>query len=182
MSRKFISQKEIAFIDNVNRELIQRVVGQQVFYYEILAEKTKKNDLYNEAVTKMWAPPVATNCLLYYENTQEQIGALPPDNKSRIDVYFHTGELRDRNLSPKMGDFLLFGDTYYEIYQVIQPQLVYGMIEQKIMTRCTCGPARKGQFSPPKQPLPEPHHDQNAPQYKTQSSARPYTADPRKKS
>jgi hypothetical protein len=181
MARKFIGRKEINFVNSVNKELIQRVVGQEVFYYAIVAEKTRKNDLYNEAVTKAFAPPVAVNCLLMYENTQEQIGALPPDAKFNVDVYFHTDELTDRNVLPKMGDFLQFGSVMFEIYQVTRPQIIWGHIEQKIMTKCNCGPARKGQFNPPKQPMPTTRHDQNAPRYSEQPSSRPYTADPRNK-
>jgi hypothetical protein len=179
---KFISRKEIAFINSVNKELIQSVVGQTVYYYAILPERTKRNDLYNEAVTKVWAPPVRTNCLLYYENTQEQIGSLPPDAKFKIDVYFHTEELRDRGLMPKMGDFLQFGDIVFEIYQVTQPQIIYGMIEQKIMTRASAGPARQGQFDPVKQPMPVTRHDMGAPMYPEQPPQRAYTADMRAKS
>lgn len=181
MARKFIGRKEIAFVNAINKELIQRVVGQEVHYYAIVAEKTKRNDLYNEAVSKVWANPVKVNCLLMYENTQEQIGMLPPDAKFAVDVYFHTDELNDRNVLPKMGDFLQFGDVMYEIYQVTRPQIVWGLIEQKIMTKCNCGPARKGQFAPPKQPMPETHYDRNAPKYSEEQPSRPYTADPRHK-
>ena len=181
MARKFIGRKEINFVNAVNKELIQRVVGQEVHYYAIVAEKTKRNDLYNEAVNKVWANPVKVNCLLMYENSQEQIGSLPPDAKFNVDVYFHTDELTDRNVAPKMGDFLQFGEVMYEIYQVTRPQIVWGLIEQKIMTKCNCGPARKGQFAPPKQPMPVTRHDMNAPQYPEQPSVRAFTADPRHK-
>ena len=156
----------------MNRELIQRVVGQEIYYYAVLTEQTRRNDLYNEAVVKMWAPPVRVNCLLYYENTTEQIGTLPPDSKFNVDVHFHTDELTDRNLLPKMGDFLQFGEIMYEIYTVTHPQLIYGMIEQKIMTKCTAGPARKGQFDPPRQPSPSAKFDSNAPQYPEQPGGR----------
>ncbi len=50
MPRKFIGRKELAFVAKINRELIQEVIGQEVTYYQVLADKTKTNDLYNEAV------------------------------------------------------------------------------------------------------------------------------------
>lgn len=149
MSRKFITAREIAFINAINKELIQGVVGQEVVYYAIVAEKTKVDSLYNEAVMKTWAVPTKTNALVYFENSTEQITALPPDSKFNLDIYFHTTELQERNLKPKMGDFVQFGDVMFEIGSVTQPQMVFGQIEQKIMTKCVCIPARKGQFSPP---------------------------------
>ena len=178
---KFVSRKEIAFVNAINRELIQNVIGQEVFYFAILADKTHADDLYNEAITKVWAPPVRCNARVMYENTQEQIGALPPDSKFNIDVYFHTQELNERNLLPKMGDFVQFGEVIYEIYAVTRPQIVWGLIEQKIMTKCTCGPARKGQIDPPKQPLPETRYDLQSATYPEQPSVRPITGDPRHK-
>ena len=66
------------------------------------------------------------------------------------------------------GDFVQFGEIVYELYSVTQPQLVFGQIDQKIMTKCVCGPARKGQFDPVKQPSPVPREDQNAPLYSAQ--------------
>jgi len=168
MSRKFIGRKEIAFVNSINKELIQRVIGQEVYYYAILADKTKTNDLYGEAITKVWSPAVMCNALVMYENTQEQIGAMAPDSKFSVDVYFHTEELNERNVLPKMGDFIQFGEIMYEIHQVTMPQIVWGLIEQKIMTKCACGPARKGQFDPKKQPTPTTRSDLAAPNYPEQ--------------
>lgn len=162
MSRKFIGLKEIQFINRVNEELIQAVIGQEVTYYAIIAEKTKTNDLYDEAITKVWSEPTKINCLIYYENTTEAVGVFNPDAKFKVDVYFHTYELAKRNVKPRMGDFVQFGEVLYEIYSVTMPQIIAGQIEQKIMTKCVCGPARKGQMAPPKQPLPTPTKDVNA--------------------
>lgn len=181
MARKFIGRKEVNFVNAINRELIQRVVGQEVYYYAILAEKTKKNDLYNEAINKVWAQPVKVNCLVMYENTQEQIGMLPPDSKYQLDIYFHTEELKERNVTPKMGDFVIFDGIAFEIHQVTEPQILWGMIEQKVMTKCNCGPARKGQFAPPMPPKQSAHYDLNSPKYSEQPGVNAYTADPRNK-
>lgn len=151
---KFITDKEIAFIGKITKELIQKVVGQSVTYFAILADKTQKNDLYNEAVKKVWAPPVQCNALVYYENTTEQVTALPADAKFKIDVYFHQLELKERRLEPRMGDFLKFGDIAYEILSVTKPQITFGLIDEKVMVRCPCSPAREGQFNPPPPPAP----------------------------
>ena len=169
MSRKFIGQKELTFIARVTKELIQNVIGQEVTYYQILADKTKTNDLYNEAINKAYAVPVRVNCLVYYENTQEAVTNFPPDAKFKVDVFFHNSELVDRNLAPKMGDFVQFGEVLYEIYQATQPQIVFGQIDQKVMTKCTCGPARQGQVNLVKQPSPTPSRDPLAPRYSAQA-------------
>jgi hypothetical protein len=149
MARKFIGAKEIAFINRVTAELIQAVVIQEVLYYTILAEKTHADDLYNESIKKVWSAPVKINALVFYENTTEKVGSMPPDAQFNLDVYFHKHELDQRNCKPKMGDFVLFGNVLFEIMSVTQPQMVFGQIENKVMTKCNCKPARKGQFNPP---------------------------------
>jgi hypothetical protein len=168
LARKFIGKKEIAFFNAINRELIRDVVGQTVTYYQVLAEKTRANDLYNEAIQKVFAQPINISALVSFENTQEKIGTMPADSQYKLDVLFHNHELRDLNVAPKMGDFIQFGDIMFEIYSVSQPQLTYGMIENRVMTKCNCGPARKGQMAAVKQPMPTTRNDLNAPMYPMQ--------------
>lgn len=146
---KFVNARELAFFHAVNKELIQSVVQQEVLYYQILAEKTIKDDLYNESIRKVWSNPVKVNALIMYENTTEQVTMLPPDAKFNIDIYFHKHELSERNMSPKMGDFVRFGKLLYEILNVTEPQPIAGMVDQQMMVRCPCTPARRGQFLPP---------------------------------
>ena len=168
MSRKFIGGKELAFVNAINRELIQGVVGQEVTYYQILAEKTQLNDIYNEAINKVYAVPVKTNCLVYFENSTEVVTNFPADSKYNLDVYFHKAEMDDRNLSPKMGDFVQFGKVLFEIYNSSEPQMAFGQIESMIMIKCVCGPARQGQFNPALAPMPTPGQNLLAPRYSDQ--------------
>lgn len=172
MSFMFIGRKELAFTAAITKELVQTVIGQEVFYFAILAEKTKTNDLYNEAIQKVWANPVKCNALVNYENLNEVVGVMPPDSKFKIDVFLHKAELNERNLSPKMGDFIQFGEVIYEIYSVSEPQMAFGMIQEKIMVKCNCGPARKGQFDPIKPATQTANYDLNAPKYSEQPPGR----------
>jgi hypothetical protein len=146
---KFVGAKELAFFHAVNRELIQSVIQQEVIYYQIMAEKTNVDSLYNESIKKVWANPVRINALVMYENSTEQITMLPPDSKFNIDIHFHKKELTERNMSPCMGDFVRFGKVMYEILSVSEPQPIAGMMTEQMMVKCPCTPARRGQFMPP---------------------------------
>lgn len=159
----------MAFVNAITKELIQNVVGQEITYFQVMAEKTKTNDLYNEAIDKVYAVPVRVNCLVYYENSTETVSNFPADSKFNVDVHFHNAELAERKLEPKMGDFVQFGEVVYEVYTVTRPQIAFGQIDQKVMTKCTCGPARRGQFGLPRQPSPTLRDDKNAPDYSMQS-------------
>ena len=172
MSRKFVGRKEIAFSNRITRELVRDVIGQTVTYYAVLNEKTKANDLYNEAIQKVFAPAVSLPALMMYENTQEKIGILPPDSHYKLDAYIPTVELHEKGLYPKMGDFLQFDGIPFEIYSVSEPQLAFGLVEQKVMVKCNCGPARQGQFTIPKLPQIKTRTDANAPKYPEQPPPR----------
>src|SRR4051812_13255996 len=101
MSRKFITSREIAFVNKINRELLQKVVEEAVHYYSIVMPETQVSDLYNEAVRKTWAAPVHCNALVLYDNPGVSSTGMGQDSIFTLDVYFHTEELTDRNVSPK---------------------------------------------------------------------------------
>lgn len=143
---KFITEKELAFIDNINRELIQKVVAQEVIYYAISVEHTEVHSLYNESVDKVWYSPVRINARVEWENPTVDTTQMSLDSKYSCNVFFHDTELNDRNVNPKEGDFLEFGSVVFEITSVTRPQLVYGQVNKKIQVMCKCVPSREGQF------------------------------------
>lgn len=147
MSRKFVLDREIAFINAINKELIQNVVGQEVHYYAIIPDKTRANRLYNESTKKTWAAPVKLNALVSYDNPNVSSTQQGQDANYSAEIYCHTEELNERNVNPREGDFVEFGQIYFEITSVTRPQLVYGQVNNKIMTKLMCTPAREGQFS-----------------------------------
>jgi hypothetical protein len=146
MSFKFVTEREIAFINKINKELLQHVIGQEVSYYEISVEDSAVNTTYEESSHKVWRPPVKCNALVLWDNPQTRSSVLGPDSIYSLEVYFHTQELNERNLVPKDGDFVEFGEVFFEITSVTHPQLVFGQVNNKIMTKCMCVPAREGQF------------------------------------
>lgn len=146
MARKFITERELAFISRINKELIQKVVGQEVSYFEIDLQKSKANRLYDEAIEKVWKPPVLVNARVLWDNPSATSTNFGIDSKYTAEVYFHRDELDNRNVSPKEGDFLEFGQVFFEITSVTTPQIVFGQVNNRIMTKCICVPSREGQF------------------------------------
>lgn len=147
MSRKFVTEKEIAFINKITHELVQRVVGQVVFYYEIDLQRSRVDDLYQESVQKTWKPPVKCNARVLWGNEQSATTSYGIDSKYSLEVYFHPEELRERNLVPREGDFIEFGQVFFEITSVTQPEIIFGQVNNKTDTKCVCVPAREGQFA-----------------------------------
>lgn len=146
MSRKFITERELAYIDKINKELIQNFVAQEVIYYAISLEHSTVHDLYNESIDKVWYSPVRINARVEYDNPTVETSNFTLDSKYEVNVYFHDEELLERNVEPRDGDFLEFGSIVYEITSVTRPQLVYGQVNKKIQVKCVCRPSREGQM------------------------------------
>jgi hypothetical protein len=147
MARKFVGTREIAFVNSIIRELHQHVVDEEVMYYAVLLDKTKTDDLYNEAIKKTWAAPVRCTARVLYDNPTTKSGLWGSDSDYASEVYFHTQELNERNLKPREGDFIEYGQQYYEITSVTKPQLIFGQVNNKLMTKCKLVVAREQQFS-----------------------------------
>jgi hypothetical protein len=142
----FIRNKEIDFFNSVAKELVQRVVGQKITYYAISDEMTKTHKLYNEAVKKTAHRAVEINALVMYNDPTQQNTNFGVDTIYTIEVYLHKHELSERKIIPRVGDFIKFGSVFYSIASLVEPQIVYGQIDNKVMMKATCRVARESEF------------------------------------
>lgn len=142
----FVTSKEICFFNHIGKELIQRIVGQQVIYYSVSEEHTKSHRLYDEAIRKTTFRPVEMNALILYNEPQQTVGKFSIDTTYTTEMYFHIHELEERNVIPREGDFIKWGTVVYEIEQLTKPQIVYGQINNRVMVKAKCRVARKSQF------------------------------------
>jgi len=145
----FVGKKERDLIKQVNDELIERVVGQQVAYYPIDVEATDFHPLYGEAIEKTFLPPIRVYALVewnaYATEYSENIGI---DKRVEITVHFHKRRLtEDQNLYVRVGDFVLYGDIYYEIVNWAEPNKIYGQVDHSIEISAKCIRARSGVFN-----------------------------------
>ena len=109
---------------------------------------TDFHDMYGEAIEKTYLPPVRIYALVKFD--KEESGYLPKmgiDNDSLITVNFHKRRLNeDQDVFVREGDFILYGDKYYEIVKLMQPRKLFGQVNQSFEITATCKRARKGLF------------------------------------
>lgn len=142
----FVNDKERRFFAQLTKEVVQRIISQEIIYYSVSTEDTKVDDLYNEAINKTVYAPVVINALVLYKDPQNKADKFSLDTVYEIEAYVAKSELAERNLSPLQGDFLSFGDVFYEIIKLTEPQLYYGQVGHKVMWKMECRVAREGQF------------------------------------
>ena len=144
----FAGKKERDLVKQVNDEIIERVVGQTVVYYPIDLERTYFHDLYGDAVRKTFLPPVRVNALVEYEGLKtEYTKNIGLDKTQSLTIHFHKRRLtEDQNLFVREGDFVLYGDSLYEIVTLEETKLLYGQIDHKLEVSAKCIRAREGLF------------------------------------
>ena len=146
----FTGEKERNLVKQVNDELIERVIGQQVAYFAIDVDRSSFHPLYGEAIQKTFLPPIRIYALVKWEGqTQSFTQNVGIDKATSIEIHFHKKRLtEDQDVFVREGDFVLYGDRYYEIVQTSEPKQLFGQIENKFEIMAKCIRAREGMFNP----------------------------------
>ena len=144
----FLGEKERNLVKQVNDELIEKVIGQQILYYPIDLDATDFHSLYGEAIDKTYLPPVRVYALVEFtEYSTTYLEGMGVDKSWEIQVHFHRRRLtEDQDLYVREGDFVLYGDYYYEIVKLSEPKKLFGQVDHSFEIAATCKRARKGLF------------------------------------
>ena len=144
----FTGKKEKDFVKQVNDEIIERVVGQTIAYYPISLEHTNFHDLYGEAVEKSFLAPVRVYAMVKYDSESTSTTTLGLDRIEKITVLFHKRRLiEDQDLFVREGDFVQYGQNFYEILTLVEPKWLFGQVESKFEIGAECVRAREGLFN-----------------------------------
>lgn len=143
----FFGKKERDLVKQVNDELSERIIGQPIAYYAISAEESNFNETYGEAVEKVSLPPIRVYAFVEVENEQsnEKYGY---EYQTKLTVNFHRRRLiEDQNLYVRVGDFVQYGDEFYEIVRLYNDtRFLFGQVEHKFQVTADCIRARQGVF------------------------------------
>jgi len=144
----FLGEKERNLVKQVNDELVEKVIGQQILYYPIDMETTNFHDLYGEAIEKTFLPPIRVYALVKFDDeSTSYLDSVGIDNSSHLTIHFHKRRLtEDQDLFVREGDFVLYGDIYYEITKVSTQRKLFGQVNNTFEISTLCKRARKGLF------------------------------------
>ena len=144
----FLGKKERDLVKQINDELIEKVIGQQILYYSIDMKTTDFHDLYGEAIEKTFLPPLRIYALVEFTDfSTDYLSAGGIDKTWEINVHFHKRRLEDdQNVYVREGDFVLYGDYYYEIVKLSEDTKLFGQVNHGFDISARCRRARKGLF------------------------------------
>ena len=145
----FLGEKEKNLVKQVNDEIIERVVGQKVLYFPIDIDHTDYHSLYGEAIEKTFLHPIRVYALVEYQGIETvDMDNFALDKATKIKINFHKRRLtEDQNLFVREGDFVRFGEIYYELVKLIEPKLLFGQPESRFEIQAECIRSREGLFN-----------------------------------
>ena len=114
-----------SFFRHHNRQLIRKIIAEEVLYYKFSLKETKYN-IYGESKSKMYFNPILLTC--FYE-VQDQTSDDAEYGKSRaqlVDFKFLRQDLIDLQLVPEAGDIVCLQESYYEVDLIIENQRLMG--------------------------------------------------------
>ena len=140
--------REKKLVKQVNDEVIERVIGQTIIYYPISLEHTDFNAVYGEAINKTFLSPVRVHALVEWTSQETTSTNLGVDRIERITVHFHKRRLtEDQDLFVREGDFLRYGNHFYEILTLTEAKWLFGQVDSSFEVVADCVRAREGLFN-----------------------------------
>ena len=116
-------------------------------YYPIDVGLTNYHDIYGEAIEKTFLPPIRVYALVEWDGIRTKTGNTGMDKDSSMTVHFHRRRLtEDQELYVREGDFVKYGDIYYEIVTLTEPRALFGQVDHKMEISAKCIRAREGLF------------------------------------
>ena len=148
-SPMFFGEKEKNLVKQINDEIIERVVGQQVLYFPIDVNSTDFHPIYGEAIEKNFLHPIRVFALVEFQGVEtSDMENIALDKATKIKVNFHKRRLtEDQNLFVREGDFVRFGEIFYEIVKLLEPKILFGQPETRFEVGAECIRARDGLFN-----------------------------------
>lgn len=148
MSRLFVTQREIDFFNDIGKEVIKDIVGQQIIYWPVSTLKTKIHPVYNEAVKKIFENPIRVDALVGQPTWETKMSQFGPEQINKLDVFIQARDLAQKNIEVSEGDFFTYGEQAYEIVSSVNMNNFFGQIEHEIGFKITGLLARVGEFDP----------------------------------
>jgi hypothetical protein len=150
MPRLFVTQREVDFFNDIGKEIVKDVIGQQITYWAVSTLKTKVHPVYNEAVKKIFENPIRVDALVGQPNWETKMTNFGPEQTNKLEVFLQARDLEQKDIVISEGDYFTYGEQAYEIVSCVIINNFFGQVEHDIGFKVTGLLARVGEFDPQK--------------------------------
>ena len=141
----FRSRKDIEFVKRINKELIERVIGEKIVYYPISKEYSETN-FYGESQEKVFHPPVEIFALVEWEDQDVTTSEYGQDIIYNLKVSVLQEHLKEINTKPYEGDMIGYDDKKFEVTNIKIPSQIFGKSGEDIGYVLQCRSVRESAF------------------------------------
>jgi len=118
----FGTARDVSLFRHMSRELMADIITEQCGYYKYKLEETKVN-LYGEAdQEKYYNGPFIFNVLINRTNEQYAENIEGVQFGQPIEFYFFRDDLKDADILIRVGDIILYQESYYGVQSTIANQ------------------------------------------------------------
>ncbi len=132
MPRLFLGQREADFFSDITKEIIKDVAGQKIYYYTVREDLSDTHDVYEEALNKIFNPPIEIESLVEWQPSEVKTTQFGHEQIKTISAYIHNRDLIDRDINIRQGDYISYGEFFFEITSVIYDKIAYGQVERVV--------------------------------------------------
>jgi len=163
MSRLFITPRELDLISDLTKEITKDVIGQKIYYYHIREDVSNVHDVYEEAQDKIFDPPIEIDARVEWQQSEYKATQFGVEEISSLTVWIQYRDIIDKGINIDDGDYLSYGDTFFEIIKAQWDSTIFGQIEHSTGYILTCKQARLGLIDKvPHGPTDEAYSDPDA--------------------
>jgi hypothetical protein len=143
----FRSNRDIEFFKRLNREVIERIVGENFTYYPISKEFSETN-FYGEAVNKYYDSPIDMYGLVKWNQQDITTSKFGQDMVYNLEIFLLKEYLEQIEVVPLEGDGVSYNSQMFEIISVEVPTQFLAKSGQDIGYKLTCISVRDHVFKP----------------------------------
>lgn len=132
----FFGDREKKLFQSVTFELMHNIAQQRIVYIAVDHQQTKPN-IYGEVknAKKVFLDPVEIYARVQVNEPQDSVSKFGLDRKVTIDAWLLLEEcMNEIGFAPRIGDFVMFEEYFFEIYKASDVRFRYGLEESKFET------------------------------------------------
>lgn len=133
---KFISERDVQFFKGIAREIVDEVIQNTIVLFKINLNETKVN-IYGESLNKTWHPGVEIFALINKEPESPNYEGFGVNIRQSISFKLDRWMLEEKGIYPEVGDIINFNESYYEIDNTNEIQLVGGQTYNNFSVVCS---------------------------------------------
>lgn len=123
---RFVTERDYQFFQHINKEIVIDVVDVPVTLYKIINDIVSVN-IYGESTNKTRYKGIQLHALIKYPKTEAASEGFGFDaNQQGVEFRFVRKLLQDVDVYPESGDIISYDESFYEIDNVNEVQLIAG--------------------------------------------------------